>query len=98
VVDRQAVALFQNVRRAVRLDLDGEKLTTNEPAIALPPVRVFRFSSVIAGATRCSPWVLGSSPVAFPSRTRPRFGEPRYFGPRPDSVVVPLAGRLLLLF
>src|SRR5262249_24875699 len=50
MVDRQAVALFQSVRRAVRLDLDGEKLTTRGPATALPPSAVFRFSSAITDA------------------------------------------------
>jgi hypothetical protein len=29
---------------------------------------------------------------------RPRSGEPRYFGPRPDSVVVPLALRWAAFF
>src|SRR5262249_47741036 len=63
VVNRQAVAVFQSVRRAVRLDLDCEKLTMRGPATALPPSAVFGFSSVITGAiavllllsAKCSP-------------------------------------------
>src|SRR5262249_28891351 len=63
----------------------------------LAAVRSFPFRLGGYGCHRSSPWVLGSSLVAFPWSARPRSGEPRYFGPRPDSVV-PLALRWAAVF
>src|SRR5262245_53626388 len=64
----------------------------------LTAVRGFPFRLGDYECHRCSPWVLGSSLAGFPWRPRPRSGEPRYFGPRPDSVVVPLALRWAAFF